>query len=298
MCLPRNGPPWLLCLPSDLEKNHMTLLKTLAAAGLGLLLSAGAVQAAGGQKPARDVSFSFEGPFGTFDRAQLQRGYKVYKEVCAACHAMKFVAFRNLSQPGGPEFTDQQVRTLAAGYNVQDGPNNDGEMFERPALPSDRFPSPFPNEQAARAANGGAYPSDLSLITKARPGWFGTFNQLVNGIGGPEYVYSVLTGYVPDEQIPEEFKAEQPEGKAFNPYFANGHWIGMPMPLTDDQVTYDDGTPATVDQMARDVSAFLAWTAEPKMEERKRTGFMVLIYLGILALLLYLVKKRIWAKVH
>lgn len=296
--MPRKGLPWLPCLLSDLEKTLMTLLKTLAAAGLGLVLSFGAAQAAGGQKPARDVSFSFEGPFGTFDRAQLQRGYKVYKEVCAACHAMKFVAFRNLSQPGGPEFTDQQVRTLAAGYMVQDGPNNDGDMFERPALPSDRFPSPFPNEQAARAANGGAYPSDLSLITKARPGWFGTFNQLVNGIGGPEYVYSVLTGYVPDEQIPEELKAEQPEGKAYNPYFANGHWIGMAQPLTDDQVTYDDGTPATVDQMARDVAAFLAWTAEPKMEERKRTGFMVMIYLGILALLLYLVKNRIWANAH
>jgi ubiquinol-cytochrome c reductase cytochrome c1 subunit len=276
----------------------MTLLKTLAIAATGFMLSFGAVQAAEGQKPARDVSFSFEGPFGTFDRAQLQRGYKVYKEVCSACHAMKFVSFRNLAEPGGPEFTEQQVRTLAAGYNVPDGPNNDGEMFERPALPSDRFPSPFPNEQAARAANGGAYPTDLSLITKARPGWFGTFNQLVNGIGGAEYVYSVLTGYVPDEEIPEEIRAEQPEGKSYNPYFANGPWIGMAQPLSDDQVTYDDGTAATVDQMSRDVAAFLAWTAEPKMEERKRTGFMVMIYLGILALLLYLVKKRIWANAH
>ena len=276
----------------------MTLLKTLAIAATGLMLSFGAVQAAEGQKPAKDISFSFEGPFGTFDRAQLQRGYKVYKEVCSACHAMKYVSFRNLSQPGGPEFSEEQVKVLAAGYTVQDGPNNDGEMFERPALPSDSFPSPFPNEQAARAANGGAYPSDLSLITKYRPGWYGTFNQLVNSIGGPQYVYSVLTGYVPDEEIPEELKAEQPEGKAYNPYFANGHWIGMAQPITDDQVTYDDGTPATIDQMARDVSAFLAWTAEPKMEERKRTGFMVLIYLGILALLLYLVKKKIWANAH
>jgi cytochrome c1 len=276
----------------------MTLLKTLAIAATGLMLSFGAVQAAEGQKPAKDISFSFEGPFGTFDRAQLQRGYKVYKEVCSACHAMKYVSFRNLSQPGGPEFSEEQVKVLAAGYTVQDGPNNDGEMFERPALPSDRFPSPFPNEQAARAANGGAYPSDLSLITKYRPGWYGTFNQLVNGIGGPQYVYSVLTGYTPDEQLAEELKKEQPEGKHYNPYFANGHWIGMAQPITDDQVTYDDGTPATIDQMARDVSAFLAWTAEPKMEERKRTGFMVLIYLGILALLLYLVKKKIWANAH
>lgn len=276
----------------------MTLLKTLAIAATGLMLSFGAVHAAGGQKPARDVSFSFEGPFGTFDRAQLQRGYKVYKEVCSVCHSMQFLSFRNLSQPGGPEFSTEQVRALAAGYSVQDGPNQDGEMFERPGLPSDRFPSAFPNEQAARAANGGAYPSDLSLITKSRPGWYGTFNQLVNGIGGPQYVYSVLTGYTPDEELSEELKAEQPEGKSYNPYFANGPWFGMAPILSDDLVTYDDGTPATVDQMARDVSAFLASAAEPKMEERKRTGFMVMIYLGILALLLYLVKKRIWANAH
>jgi cytochrome c1 len=276
----------------------MTLLKTLAIAVTGLVLSFGAVQAAEGQMPAKGISFSFEGPFGTFDRAQLQRGYKVYKEVCSACHSMQYVSFRNLAQPGGPEFSEEQVKVLAAGYTMQDGPNADGEMFERPGLPSDRFPSSFPNEQAARAANGGAYPSDLSLITKYRPGWYGTFNQLVNGIGGPQYVYSVLTGYVADEQLTEELKTEQPEGKHYNPYFANGHWIGMPPPLSDDQVTYDDGTPATVDQMSRDVSAFLAWAAEPKMEERKRTGFMVMIYLGILALLLYLVKKKIWADAH
>ncbi|MFN4142576.1 cytochrome c1 [Aestuariivirga sp.] len=276
----------------------MTLLKTLAIAAAGLMLTLGAAQAAEGQQPAKGISFSFEGPFGTFDRAQLQRGYKVYKEVCAACHSMQYVSFRNLHEPGGPEFSEEQVKVLAAGYTVQDGPNEAGEMFERPGLPSDRFPSPFPNEEAARAANGGAYPSDLSLITKYRPGWYGTFNQLVNGIGGPQYVYSVLTGYVADDQLTEELRAEQPEGKHYNPFFANGHWIGMPPPLADDQVTYDDGTPATVDQMARDVSAFLAWTAEPKMEERKRTGFMVMIYLGILALMLYLVKKRIWANAH
>lgn len=276
----------------------MKLLKTLAIAATGLVLSFGAVQAAEGQKPAKGISFSFEGPFGTFDREQLQRGYKVYKEVCSSCHSMHYVSFRNLSQKGGPEFSEEQVKSVAATYTMQDGPNEAGEMFERAGLPSDRFPSPFPNEQAARAANGGAYPSDLSLITKYRPGWYGTFNQLINGIGGPQYVYSVLTGYTPDEQLTEEQTKEKPEGKYYNPYFANGHWIGMPPPLSDDQVTYDDGTPATVDQMARDVSAFLAWTAEPKMEERKRTGFMVMIFLGVLALLLYLVKKRIWADAH
>jgi cytochrome c1 len=275
----------------------MNVLKTLAIAAAGLVLSLGAAQAEG-QKTAKDISYSFEWPFGHFDRAQLQRGYKVYKEVCSNCHAMHQMSFRNLSQPGGPEFSDEQVKALAAGYQVQDGPNEAGDMFERPGLPSDRFPSPFANEQAARAANGGAYPPDLSLITKSRPGWYGTINQLINGIGGPQYVYSVLTGYTPDDQLTEELKKEQPEGKYHNPYFANGHWIGMPPPLSDGAVTFDDGTPNTVDQMARDVSAFLAWTAEPKMEERKRTGFMVLIFLGVLALLLYLSKKKVWANVH
>jgi ubiquinol-cytochrome c reductase cytochrome c1 subunit len=246
---------------------------------------------------AKDVSFTFEGPFGVFDRAQLQRGYKVYKEVCSSCHSMHYVSFRNLSQPGGPEFSEEQVKALAATFTVNDGPNDAGEMFERPGLPSDRFPAAFPNEQAARAANGGAYPSDLSLITKYRPGWYGTFNQLLNGIGGTQYVYSVLTGY---QDPPEELAKEQPEGKYYNPYFANGHWIGMPPngTLADGAVEYSDGTPSTVDQMARDVSTFLAWSAEPKMESRKRIGFMALIYLGVLALMLYLVKKKIWANAH
>ena len=273
----------------------MKLLNTLGIAIAGLMLLAAPVSAAEGQMPSKDIGFSFEGAFGKFDRGQLQRGYKVYKEVCAACHSMHYVSFRNLSDKGGPEFTEEQVKAVAATFTMQDGPNDAGDMFERPGLPSDKFPSPFANEQAARSANGGAYPPDLSLITKFRPGWFGTFNQLVNGIGGPNYVYSVLTGY---EDPPAELAAEAPEGKSYNPYFANGHWIGMPMPLSDDQVTFDDGTKATVDQMAKDVSAFLAWTAEPKMEERKRTGFMVMIYLGVLALLLYLVKKKIWANAH
>ena len=275
----------------------MNLLKTLAIAAASLVLSLGAVHAET-QKTAKDVSFSFEWPFGHFDREQLQRGYKVYKEVCSNCHSMQYMSFRNLSQKGGPEFSDEQVKALAATFTVKDGPDGQGEMFDRPGLPSDHFPSPFPNEQASRAANNGAYPPDLSLITKFRPGWYGTINQLINGIGGPQYVYSVLTGFVPDEQLTDEQKKEQPEGKYFNPYFANGHWIGMPPPLSEGAVTFDDGTPATVDQMARDVSAFLAWTAEPKMEERKRTGFMVMIFLGILALLLYLVKKKVWADVH
>jgi ubiquinol-cytochrome c reductase cytochrome c1 subunit len=272
----------------------MKMLRTLAIAAAGLMLAAGA-SFAEGQKEAKSVSYSFEGPFGTFDKGQLQRGYKVYKEVCANCHAMKLVSFRNLAEAGGPGFTLEQVKALAATFTVKDGPDANGEMFDRPGLPSDRFPSPFPNEQAARVANGGALPPDLSLITKARAGWHGTFTQLFNGIGGPEYVYSVLTGY---EEASEELKKEQPEGKNYNPYFISGHWISMPAPLTDGQVSFDDGAPNTVDAMAQDVSAFLAWTAEPKMEERKSLGFMTMIYLAVLALLLYLVKKKIWRDAH
>jgi ubiquinol-cytochrome c reductase cytochrome c1 subunit len=245
--------------------------------------------------PAKEVDFSFEGPFGKFDRAQLQRGYKVYKEVCAACHSMRLLSFRNLAEEGGPGFTEEQVRALAATFQTQDGPDESGEMFTRPALPSDRFPSPFPNEQAARAANGGAYPIDLSLITKARAGWPGTFRQLVNGLGGSEYVYSVLTGYEPP---PAELAAEQPPGSHYNPYFAAGHWIGMPPPLTDGQVTFDDGAPNTVADMSRDVAAFLAWAAEPKMEARKALGFQVVIYLIVLSALLYISKERFWSRIE
>ena len=271
----------------------MKLFTTLAAAAFALI--AMPAFAAEGQRDAKDISYSFEGPFGTFDKGQLQRGYKVYKEVCAACHSMRLVFFRNLADPGGPGFTEEQVKALAATFTVQDGPGDDGQMFDRPGLPSDRFPSPFLNEQAARNANGGALPPDLSLITKARAGWYGTFNQLINGIGGPDYVYSVLTGFEPP---PPELANEAPEGKHYNPYFASGHWIGMAPPLTDGQVTFDDGAPNKVDDMARDVSAFLAWTAEPKMEERKSTGFAAVIYLAVLAVLLYLVKQRVWAKVE
>jgi ubiquinol-cytochrome c reductase cytochrome b/c1 subunit len=259
--------------------------------GLGIANAAHAAEA----RPAKDVDYSFEGPFGKFDRAQLQRGYKVYKEVCAACHSMRLLYFRNLAEPGGPGFTEEQVRALAATFQVQDGPDQSGEMLTRPGLPSDRFPTPFANEQAARAANGGAYPTDLSLITKARAGWTGTIRQLVRGLGGSEYVYSVITGYEPD---PPELAAEKPPGKYFNPYFAAGHWIGMPPPLSDGQVAFDDGAPNTVADMARDVSAFLAWAAEPKMEARKALGFQVMIYLIVFAALLYICKERLWSRVE
>jgi ubiquinol-cytochrome c reductase cytochrome c1 subunit len=272
----------------------MKKVASLALAGLALL--AAPALAAEGQKPAKDVGYSFEGPFGTFDRMQLQRGYKVYKEVCSNCHAMKYVSFRNLAEAG--IFTEEQTKSLAATFTIKDGPDSSGEMFDRPGLPSDRFPSPFANNEAAKNSNGGALPPDLSLITKARAGWYGTFNQLINGIGGPEYVYSVLTGY---EEPSTELKAEQPEGKHYNPYFASGHWIGMTPPLSEGIVKYDDRPDdyqATVDELAKDVSAFLAWAAEPKMEERKETGFMVMVYLAVLTVLLYLVKKRVWSDQH
>jgi ubiquinol-cytochrome c reductase cytochrome c1 subunit len=268
----------------------ITLLAALALA-LGLGISAHAAE----PHAAKDISFPFEGPFGKFSRSQLQRGYKVYKEVCAACHSMRLLAFRNLAEAGGPEFTEEQVQALAATFEVQDGPDDSGEMFMRPARPSDRFPSPFPNEQAARAANGGALPTDLSLITKARAGWPGTFRQLLKGLGGAEYVYSVMTGYEPE---PPELAAEKPEGKFYNPYFAGGHWISMPPPLSDGQVTFDDGASNTVANMARDVSAFLAWAAEPKLEERKALGFQVVIYLIVLSALLYICKERLWSRIE
>jgi ubiquinol-cytochrome c reductase cytochrome c1 subunit len=275
----------------------MKKLIPLLIAGLSFGALAIGAQAEEGALPAKPISYSFEGPFGKFDKAQLQRGYKVYKEVCSTCHSMKFVAFRNLADKGGPGFNEEQVKVLAATAKYSTV-NDQGETVERAGLASDYFPSPYANEEAAKAANGGAVPPDLSLITKAREGWHGTFNQLWNNIGGPQYVYSLLTGY---DKVPDELVAEQKaNGKYYNPYFVSGHWISMPTAgtLVDGAVTFDDGSKNTVDDMARDVSAFLAWTAEPKMEERKQTGFEVMIYLAILAGLLYFLKRHVWRDVH
>lgn len=240
------------------------------------------------------LSWSFSGPFGTYDPAQLQRGFKIYREVCSACHGLRFVAFRNLAEPGGLDYTPEQAAVVAAEYQVTDGPNDEGEMFQRPAKLSDRFPSPFPNEQAARAANGGAAPPDLSLMAKARSiergfPWFilDAFTQ--NQQLGPDYIHGILTGYA---DPPEGTPAGQP-GLHYNKYFP-GHWIAMPKPLSDGQVTYEDGTPTTVDQYAKDVSAFLMWTAEPHLDARKRLGFMVVIFLIAFASLMYVTKKRVW----
>lgn len=232
--------------------------------------------AAGGSNAPTAQNWSFNGPFGTFDRGELQRGYQVYKDVCAACHSMKYVAFRNLRDLG---FTEAEVKALAATFQVTDGPNDSGEMFQRPGLPSDKFPSPFANEKAARAANGGAYPVDLSLVAKARA-------------AGPDYLYALLTGYKP---APAGFALG--EGLHYNEAFP-GHQIAMPQPLNADQVSYADGKAATVEQMSRDVSAFLMWAAEPKLEDRKRMGFKVMIFLVVLTGLFFAAKKRIWRSVH
>jgi len=243
----------------------------------------------------KEQSWTFGGFFGKYDKAQLQRGLKVYKEVCSACHSMKRVAFRNLADLG---YNEEQIKAFAAEYEVQDGPNADGEMFTRPAIPSDYFPSPFPNVEAAAAANGGAAPPDFSLIAKARAVTRG-FPQFVIDMfvpyqeGGPDYIYSLLTGY---QEPPAG--VEVAEGTYFNPYFMSGISLKMAPPLSDDQVTYDDGAPQTLDQYAKDVSAFLMWAAEPKLEDRKRTGFMVMVFLLGLTALIYLCKKAIFANKH
>ncbi len=250
-------------------------MRSLAITCAAALMLASPALAAGEARAPKDVPFSFEGPFGTFDRAAAQRGLQVYREVCSACHSLKYVAFRDLERLG---YSEAEAKAIAQQYQITDGPDENGEMFQRPGKLSDRFPPPFPNEEAARAANGGALPPDLSLIVEARK-------------GGADYVYSVLTGY-----------GEAPAGETLRPgqywneYFP-GHKIAMPPPLMEGIVTYADGTAATVDQMAHDVVTFLAWAAEPNMEERKEWGWRVLIYLFFLTVLFYLSYRKIWAPV-
>ena len=272
-----------------------TFLKALAALGLALG-AAGAAQAAEYPliKPV-EQDWSFSGPFGTYDKGQLQRGLKVYRESCAACHGMERVAFRTLQDLG---YSDAQVRALAAEYEVEDGPDSSGDMFTRAALPSDAFPAPFPNPEAAAAANNGAAPPDLSLIAKARavergfPTFvFDIFTQYAES--GPDYVYSLLTGY---QDAPEGY--DQQPGTYYNPHFIAGTSLSMPNPLSDGQVTYDDEAPETLDQYARDVTAFLMWAAEPHMEARKRMGFNVMIFLVLFGGLVYLTKRKVWANVE
>jgi ubiquinol-cytochrome c reductase cytochrome c1 subunit len=241
--------------------------------GAAAALNAAPARAAGEAIPLPETRFSFEGLFGTFDRGGLQRGYQVYKEVCAACHAMRQLSYRNLLEIG---LTEAQVRGLISEIQVIDGPNDVGEMFERPARLSDRFRSPFPNELAARAANNGAYPPDLSVMVKARP-------------NGADYLHALLTGYV---DPPAGFNLM--DGMNYNAYFP-GHQIAMPNVLNPGQVEFADGTEATVDQMARDVTTFLAWAAEPELEQRRQMGVRIILFLIVLAGLTYAVKRRIWA---
>ena len=224
------------------------------------------------------IDWSFKGVTGKFDRASLQRGYQVYTEVCASCHSMNLVSYRNLGEPGGPEFSVEQVKAIAANFEVEDGPNSDGEMFTRPGRPSDKFVSPYPNVQAATAANGGAYPPDMSVLVKARK-------------GGSDYIYSVLMGY---EDPPAGFELE--DGVYYNKYM-DGQKIKMSNPLSEGIVTYADGTQTTQAQMAKDVTTFLTWTAEPHLETRHKMGVKVIIFLTIFTLLVYLSMKRIWSRI-
>ena len=220
------------------------------------------------------LNWSFSGILGTFDRASQQRGLQVYKEVCSGCHGMRLLAYRNLKSIG---YNDDEIKAFA-GENSVNTINDDGEVVERAARPSDKFVSPYPNDKAARAANGGAYPPDLSLIVKARP-------------DGANYLHALLTGYV---DAPAEKKV--PDGMYYNKYYS-GNLIGMPQPLYDDGVEYADGTKATPDQMAKDVTAFLAWASEPEMEERKQLGITVILFLLVLTTLSYFAMKQIWAPV-
>ncbi|OFW80736.1 MAG: cytochrome C [Alphaproteobacteria bacterium RIFCSPLOWO2_01_FULL_40_26] len=224
----------------------------------------------------KQLKWEFDGVFGRFDRASAQRGYQIYKEVCSSCHSLKLVAYRNLEELG---FSKEEVKQIASEALINDGPNDDGEMFERPGLPSDHFASPYANEQAARSVNSGAYPPDLSLIVKARH-------------DGANYVYSLLTGFA---DAPEDFPLA--EGKSYNPYF-EGRQISMPPPITDDgQVDYKDDTFATKEQMAIDVVNFLQWAAEPETEHRKKMGVRSMIFLGILFVILLAAKKAVWKKI-
>ncbi len=241
-------------------------------------------------------SWSSAGPFGTYDKEQLQRGLKVYKEVCSACHSLNLVAFRTLEGIG---YTPAQVKAFAAEYDIKDGPNADGEMFTRKGIPTDYFPAPFPNEEAAAASNNGAAPPDLSLMAKARevergfPRFiFDIFTQYNEA--GPDYIHSLLTGF--GHKPPAGMKI--PSGSHYNPYFISAKSLAMPPPLSDGQVTYDDGAPQTVDQYARDVAAFLMWTAEPHLDERKKTGFRVIVFLVLFAGLAYFAKRQIWSDVE
>jgi ubiquinol-cytochrome c reductase cytochrome c1 subunit len=278
------------------------MIRTLALSlgiAASLCLTSGAALAAGDEVHIPDVAFAHEGPFGSYDQMQLQRGLQVYTEVCAACHGMKFVPIRSLSDEGGPAFPEDRIRAYAKAFTITDAETGE----DREAVPTDHFP-----HSAMENA------PDLSLMAKARAGFHGPYglgiNQFFQGIGGAEYIHAILTGF----EEPPECAADFESDGYYNKYFSKGavpdsckdehghskiegSWIAMPPPLSDDLVSYADGTAATVDQMAMDISAFLMWAAEPKMMARKQTGFVAVLFLGLLTVLLYLTNKRIWAGV-
>ena len=225
------------------------------------------------------TDWSFKGLFGKFDRSALQRGYHVYTEVCSSCHSMKYLSYRNLAQEGGPEFTEAEAKAIAASFEVTDGPNSDGEMFTRPGKLSDKFVMPYDNMKAAQAANGGAYPPDMSVLVKARG-------------GGVDYIYSLLQGY---EDPPAGVTLD--DGVYYNKYMY-GNKKKMANQLSDGLIEYSDGTKATVEQMSKDVTTFLMWAAEPHLESRHKMGFKAIVYLIILTVLVYFSMKRIWSRIE
>ena len=224
-----------------------------------------------------EKNWSFNGIFGTFDRASLQRGYQVYQEVCSGCHSMQHLSYRNLYEKGGPEFSLEEAKALANQFEIEDGPNSDGEMFLRPARLSDKFVKPFPNVEASTAANGGAYPPDMSVLAKART-------------GGADYIYSLLMGY---EEAPEGFELD--DGVYYNK-FMPGNKIKMSEPILDGIVEYSDGTVNSKTQISKDVTAFLVWASEPHLESQHRMGFKVIVYLIILITLVYMSKQKVWSR--
>ncbi len=277
------------------------MLRTILAAVLAASLAGAlAPQSAIAQGHAHDspqpvkTKWSFAGPLGHYDRGQLQRGFKVYREVCQVCHGLKMIAFRNLSALG---YSEAQVKAIAAEYKVQDGPNDAGDMFEREGRPADTFPPPFPNDNAARARYNGV-PPDFSVLAKARTydrgfPWFLADMIIPYQEHGVDYIHALMTGY--EEKPPAG--VELPQGTFYNKFFP-GHAIAMPPPLTPRQVDYTDGTPTTVDQYSKDVAAFMMWAAEPHMEARKRLGLQVMIFLIVFSVMLYFTKKRVWASAH
>ncbi len=246
--------------------------------GLALILAGTLAGPALAQEAATppSVGWSFSGPFGTYDRASLQRGFQIYQQVCSNCHSMHLMHYRDLSGIG---LNADQIKAVAAAVTVPGGTNDAGDPVDRPGLAADAFKLPFPNDKAARAANGGALPPDQSLIVNARA-------------DGSNYIHALLNGYV---DPPAGTKV--PEGQYYNEYFP-GHFLAMPQPLRDDSVTYSDGTKATLDQESKDIVTFLTWTSNPEMEERKALGVKAVLFLALMTGLTYTVKKRVWKDVH